>query len=63
VTTFVADAGGTVVVIRNVPADVCAECGEAVINEDVAQDLEDLVNDARRSGTKSLVRHYQPVAS
>jgi hypothetical protein len=29
----------------------------------VAQDLEDLVNDARRSGTESLVCHYQPVAS
>ncbi|PSO52748.1 MAG: hypothetical protein BRC31_04215, partial [Actinobacteria bacterium QS_5_72_10] len=37
VTSFVADAGGTVVV-RNVPADVCAECGEAVINEDVSDD-------------------------
>jgi YgiT-type zinc finger domain-containing protein len=63
VTTFAADADGTVVVIRNVPADVCAECGEVLINENVAQELEDLVTDTRRSRTESLVRRYQPAAS
>jgi YgiT-type zinc finger domain-containing protein len=63
VTTFAADADGTVVVIRNVPAEVCAECGEVLINENVAQELEDLVTDTRRSRTESLVRRYQPAAS
>lgn len=62
-TTFAADADGTVVVVRNVPADVCDNCGEAFIDEAIAATLEALVADAKDSGTESLVRHYQPVAS
>jgi YgiT-type zinc finger domain-containing protein len=61
-TTFTADTGGTVVVVRDVPADVCANCGEAFINDSVAAELEALVLEAKASGTESLVRHYQPLA-
>jgi YgiT-type zinc finger domain-containing protein len=62
-TTFAADAEGTVVVVRNVPADVCENCGEAFISDAIAATLEDLVANAKESGTESLVRHYQPLAS
>jgi len=63
ITTFAVDADGTVVVVRNVPADVCENCGEAFIIDPVAATLEGLVADARDSGTESLVRHCQPLAS
>jgi YgiT-type zinc finger domain-containing protein len=62
-TTFAADADGTVVVVRNVPADVCQNCGEAFIDDDIAAHVEALVADAKGCGTESLVRHYQPLAS
>jgi len=62
-TTFAADADGTVVVVRDVPADVCDNCGEAFISDAVAAELEALVTEAKNSGTESLVRHYQPLAS
>lgn len=62
-TTFAADADGTVVVVRNVPADVCEVCGESFIDEVVAGALEELVADSKVSGTESIVRHYQPLAS
>lgn len=62
-TTFAADADGTVVVVRDVPADVCANCGEAFIGDALAVELEALVAEAKQSGTESLVRHYQPLAS
>jgi YgiT-type zinc finger domain-containing protein len=62
-TTFAADADGTVVVVRDVPADVCDNCGEAFISDAIAAELEALVSDARASGTESLVRHYQPRVS
>lgn len=62
-TTFAADADATVVVVRNVPADVCEVCGEAFISDAVAKELEDLVAESKATGTESVVRHYQPVAS
>lgn len=62
-TTFATDAAGTVVVVRDVPAEVCGNCSEAFISDEVAAELEVQVADAKSSGTESLVRHYQPLAS
>ena len=63
VTVFAADVDGTLVVVRNVPASVCDVCGEAYIDEDVSEEIETTINDARGHGTESLIRHYQPLAS
>jgi YgiT-type zinc finger domain-containing protein len=46
-TTFTAELGFGVVVIRNVPARICQQCGEAWIDDAVAEALERRVNDAR----------------
>lgn len=62
-TTFATDAAGTVVVVRDVPAEVCGNCGEVFISDEVAAELEVQVADAKATGTESLVRHYQPLAS
>jgi YgiT-type zinc finger domain-containing protein len=62
-TTFAADADAAVVVVRNVPADVCDVCGEAFIDDTIAEELEGLVMEAKQAGTESIVRHYQPLAS
>lgn len=51
------------VVVRNVPADVCDVCGEAFIDDTIAEELEGLVMEAKQTGTESIVRHYQPLAS
>jgi len=47
-TTFTAELGFGVVVIRHVPATVCSQCGEDRIADDVARRIETLVDDARR---------------
>lgn len=47
-TTFTAELGFGVVVIRNVPATVCSLCGADWIADDVAGQIEALVDDARR---------------
>lgn len=62
-TTLASDVAGTVVVVRDVPAQVCANCGEAFISDEAVGELEVQVAEARASGTESLVRHYQPLAS
>ena len=46
-TTFTADLGFGVVVIRNVPALVCAQCGADWLDDEVAQRIERLVEEAR----------------
>ncbi len=46
-TTFTVDKGSVLVVVRNVPAMVCDQCGEAWIMDPVAEDLERIVTEAR----------------
>ena len=46
-TTFAAELGFGVVVVRSVPATVCAQCGADWIGDDVAAELEMIVRDAR----------------
>jgi hypothetical protein len=42
------DLGFGVVVVRNVPASVCSQCGEEWIAADTARELERLVEEARQ---------------
>jgi YgiT-type zinc finger domain-containing protein len=51
-TTFTAELGFGVVVIRNVPALVCAQCGTDWIADEVAALIDVLVEGARN-------RHFQ----
>lgn len=47
-TTFTVDLGFGVVVVRNVPAVVCSQCGADWIQDPIAAKLEDIVNEARK---------------
>lgn len=46
-TTFTADLGFGVVVVRNVPATVCSQCGADWIDDAIAARIETIVEDAR----------------
>lgn len=46
-TTVTVDFGTGVVVLRNVPATVCSQCGEEWINDDIAAKIESIVEDAK----------------
>ena len=51
-TTFSADLGTGVVVVRNVPATVCDQCGAEWIDDATAAELEGVTDDARRRGAQ-----------
>ena len=51
-TTFSADLGTGVVVVRNVPATVCDQCGAEWIADTTAVELEAVTDDARRRGAQ-----------
>ncbi|PIQ97632.1 MAG: YgiT-type zinc finger domain-containing protein [Nitrospinae bacterium CG11_big_fil_rev_8_21_14_0_20_56_8] len=61
-TTFAVDLQSGVVVVRNVPALVCARCGDAWIEDEVAARLEAIVTEARRKHTVVEVTQWQQVA-
>jgi YgiT-type zinc finger domain-containing protein len=46
-TTFVADIGTGVVVVRNVKATVCSQCGEDWLDPETADQVERIVEQAR----------------
>jgi YgiT-type zinc finger domain-containing protein len=52
-TTFTADLGTGIVVVRNVRATVCSQCGEDWIDNETARKLERKVSEAREK--RSLV--------
>lgn len=47
-TTFTADLGFGVVVIRDVPATVCSQCGADWIDDAIAAKVEEIVDEARK---------------
>lgn len=61
-TTFATDLGSGVVVVRQVPALVCVDCGEAWIENATAIRLESIVTDARRKQAVVEVTQWRDVA-
>ncbi len=50
--TFSAELGTGVIVVRNVPASVCEQCGEEWIADDIAAQIEERARDARDRGAE-----------
>ena len=50
-----------VVVVKNVPVNVCANCGEVYISHEIGVQLDAIVKDAEQDGVELLVRKYLPV--
>lgn len=48
-TIFTVELGFGVVVVRDVPATVCSQCGADWIGDDIALKLEEIVDNARRN--------------
>ncbi len=57
-TTFSADLGFRVIVIRQVPALLCSQCGADWIDDATAAHIESLVDDAKRKNSLVEVMAY-----
>lgn len=49
-------------VVKKVPAKVCANCGEAYVDEQIAAELFKAADEAAKSGAEIDVRHYLKAA-
>lgn len=57
-TTFMVELEKCIIIIKNVPSQVCKQCGEVSYSDDVAKQLEKLVNSVRNAITEITVINY-----
>jgi YgiT-type zinc finger domain-containing protein len=57
-TTVTLEREGTVLVVRSVPAQVCQNCGEEYIDEDITAKLLQQAEEAVRAGVQVNIRTY-----
>lgn len=62
VTTHVVNYKGCVIIIKNVPCDECTQCGERYYSDEVAIQLEKLVNAAKQLMQEISVIDYSSAA-
>ena len=48
-TTFMADLGNCIVIVKNVPSQVCLQCGETSYSNETAKKLEKIASALRAS--------------
>ena len=57
-TTFMVDVGNCIVIVKNVPAQVCTQCGEVSYSDSISAHLENIVNDMRSAIAEIAVVNY-----
>ncbi|PSQ82505.1 MAG: hypothetical protein BRD44_07975 [Bacteroidetes bacterium QS_7_67_15] len=62
-TTEVYERGGVTLVVKDIPAEVCWACGEAVTTEETVGRLEEMIAETERGGMGTGVRHFEPTTS
>jgi YgiT-type zinc finger domain-containing protein len=60
VTTVTLERDGLTLVVKSVPAQVCPNCGEAYVDEQVAADLLRIAEEMAVAGAQVDVRYYTP---
>lgn len=61
-TTFMVDLGSCIIIVKNVPSQVCIQCGEVSYSAEVAERLEQIVNGLKNSATEIAVISYKQAA-
>ena len=49
---FPVDEEGNFILIKGVPAQICEQCGEFFLEDDVAEAIEEIVKNAKRSNVE-----------
>jgi YgiT-type zinc finger domain-containing protein len=61
-TTHVVNYKGCIIVVKNVPCEECEQCGEKFYTDEVAEQLEKMVNMAKKMMQEISVIDYSKVA-
>ena len=57
-TTFMVDVGNCIIIVKNVPSQVCQQCGETTYTTDVSLQLEKIVKSLRETITEVVIVNY-----
>ncbi len=57
--TITLERGETTLVIKNVPAEVCNNCGEKYFSEEITEELLEIAETAVSAGVQVDIRKYQ----
>lgn len=57
-TSFTVDYNTGVVVVRDVPANVCMQCGEEWISDDIASKLEEIVSISKKQNQEIFIAKF-----
>jgi len=57
-TTFMVELNNCIIIIKNVPSQVCRQCGEVSYSNKVAKQIEKLVNSIKNNITEITVINY-----
>lgn len=57
-TTFMVELNNCIIIIKNVPTQVCKQCGEVSYSNEVAKQIEKLVSTVKDSITEITVINY-----
>ena len=58
-TTHVVNYGNSVIIIKNVPCEECVQCGEKYFSGDIAENLEKIVDEAKKIEPEISVIDYR----
>ena len=61
-TNCIADLGDCIIIVKDVPSQVCSQCGEVSYSHEVALQLEKIVNQLKNTMTEIAVVHYNSAA-
>ena len=56
---FTADLGKCVLIVKEVPAHVCSQCGETSYSDEVFEQIEKIASVARDSQTEIFIANFQ----
>ena len=60
---YIVDMGKTVIIIKEVPANVCTQCGERYFDDEVMEKLEKIIDNVKKIAVEiSVVRYNEIVA-
>ena len=57
--TFMVDVDNCIIAIRNVPSDVCDQCGQETYNYEISKQLEEMVNKLKAYKQEVAVVDYK----
>lgn len=56
---YVVDLENTIIIIKKVPAKVCMQCGEQYFDDEIAENIEKIVNQLKELSAEVTIVNYK----